>query len=38
MKRVINFLKQLWHFDPIKKYVDAGIVDFSGQGRNRYGR
>ena len=38
MKKIIAFLKKLWNYDPWKPYIDAGVIDFSGQGRNKYGR
>lgn len=34
MTKIIRFLKSLFSF---KVDVDAGILDFSGQGRDKYG-
>lgn len=38
MKKIIAFLKKFLRYDPWKPYIDAGVIDFSGQGRNKYGK
>lgn len=38
LKKIWNAIKTWWKSNPTDKYVDAGILDFSGQGRNKYGR
>ena len=38
MKKILDFLRKIWNYDPWKQYIDAGIIDFSGQGRDKYGR
>ena len=38
MKKILYFLSLSWIDDIIKNSVDNGILDFSGQGRNKYGR
>ena len=38
MKKIIAFLKKLLNYDPYKQYINAGIIDLSGQGRNKYGK
>lgn len=35
--KIVNILRRLWHYDPWHEYVDAGVIDFSGQGRDKYG-
>ena len=35
MKKIVSFIRSL--FD-VRAYVDAGILDFSGQGRDKYGK
>ena len=35
MKKLIEFIRSL--FDT-KYFVDAGVIDYSGQGRNKYGK
>ena len=38
MKKLLSLLRTWWHSDPREKYVLAGILDLSGQGRDRFGR
>ena len=37
-KKIITLLRKLKQYNPWKKYIDAGIIDFSGQGRDKYGK
>lgn len=37
MSKIANILRRLWLRDPWREYVDAGVIDFSGQGRDKYG-
>lgn len=36
-KKIVFVLLRLWRGDPWRKYVDAEVIDFSGQGRDKYG-
>lgn len=38
MSNIANILRRLWHYDPWRECVDAGVIDFSGQGRDKYGK
>ena len=38
MKNFIKFVKSLFNGDFKKAMVDEGILDFSGQGRDKYGK
>lgn len=38
MKTLKAILKKLDDLLTLKKYVDAGVLDFSGQGKNKYGK
>lgn len=38
MKKILYFLSLSWLDKIIKDSVDNGILDFSGQGKNMYGR
>ncbi len=38
MKTLKAFLQKLDDLLSMKKYVNCGVVDFSGQGRNKYGK
>ena len=38
MKTLKAILKKLDELLTLKKYVDYGVVDFSGQGKNKYGK
>lgn len=35
LKAIYNAIRDLFN---VKKYVDLGVLDFSGQGRNAYGK
>ena len=35
LKTILQKINNLWS---LKKYVDLGVVDFSGQSRNKYGK
>lgn len=37
MKKLKTILKKLDDLLTLKKYVDMGVIDFSGQGKNKYG-
>lgn len=37
-KKILYILSFKWLDDIIEEDVDAGILDLSGQGRNKYGR
>ena len=38
MKKFLLFIKSLFDGTARREAVDAGICDYSGQGRNKYGR
>lgn len=38
MKKFLQFIKAMFNGDLKKAMVDEGILDFSGQGRNKYGK
>jgi hypothetical protein len=38
MKKFIKFVKSLLNGDFKKAMVDEGVLDFSGQGRDKYGK
>lgn len=38
MKKMFNFIKRLFNGDLKRECVDNGLCDFSGQGRNKYGK
>jgi hypothetical protein len=47
LKKILKFLRRLWEETDFifgltdegrKKQVDLGLVDYSGQGRDKYGR
>ena len=38
MKKLKMILEKLDDLLTLKKYVDIGALDFSGQGRNKYGK
>lgn len=38
LNKVASLLLRLWHYDPWREYVDAGVIDLSGQGRDKYGK
>lgn len=38
MKKIFAFIKSLFDGSAMKGWVDEGLVDLSGQGRNKYGK
>ena len=38
MKKFFAFIKSLFDGSAMRAWVDEGLVDFSGQGRNKYGK
>ena len=42
IKKLFEKIRNFFSDDPldrmIKKYVDMGVIDFSGEGRNKYGK
>lgn len=38
MKKFIAFIKSLFDGSALRESIEAGAVDFSGQGRNKYGK
>lgn len=38
MKKILNTLKALFNGSALRESIEAGAVDFSGQGRNKYGK
>lgn len=38
MKTLKVFLQKINDILSMKKYVDCGVIDFSGQGKNKYGK
>ena len=42
IKKLFEKIRNFFSGDPldrmIKKYVDMGVIDFSGEGRNKYGK
>ena len=38
MKKFVQFVKDLFSGKLLKGAVDEGLVDLSGQGRNKYGK
>ena len=38
MKKILKTLKALFNGSALRESIDAGAVDFSGQGRDKYGK
>ena len=38
MKKIFAFIKSLFDGSALKSWIDEGLVDLSGQGRNKYGK
>lgn len=38
MKKILNTLKALFNGSALRESIEAGAVNLSGQGRNKYGK
>ena len=38
MKKILHTLKALFNGSALRESIEAGAVDLSGQGRNKYGK
>lgn len=36
--KIAHALRRWWRGDFVRECVDAGVLDFSGQGRDKYGK